>query len=136
MTPSPQAEEPVTRSRARSVHPTPQQWARIKERADSAGLSVSRFLVRCALHEAPPAPEPPREGASTPEGTALALTEAEQRELYEMAQRLERCARAVLGPRSEGALTVLETLDFVYRWHDALDKERKRMRAADGEHLA
>ena len=137
MTPPPDAEACETRSRARTVHPTPEQWTRIKARASEHELTVSRFLVRCALHEGPPAPEPlRREGAERPEGPALALTQAEQRELHEMAERLERCARAVLGPGPDGGLSMLEALDFVAGWHRALDTERRRLRGADREHLA
>ena len=135
MTAPPHAEDPGTRSRPRTLHPTPDQWVRIKERARARGLTVSRFLVRCALDEGP-APEPPREDAERPGGAALALTEAEQRELHETAQRLERCARAVLGPRPDGGPSVIEALDFVTRWHRALDAERKWLRRVDGEHLA
>ena len=109
-------------------HPYSAAQILIKARAREHGLTVSRFLVRCALHEGPPAPEPlRREGAERPEGPALALTQAEQRELHEMAERLERCAQAVLGPRPDGGLSVLEALDFVAGWLRTLDTERRRL---------
>ena len=67
------------RARQRSVYCTRAQWAAIGARAGAAGLSVSRFVIGCALGEAGPEVAPRQDGLFD---HRLALTEKEQRSLY------------------------------------------------------
>ena len=87
----------MKRSKSRTVYATPAQWAGIGERAQAAGMNVSRFLVACCLHDDEAGERPPaREGEAGTE--RLALSEVEQRALHEAARRMDACCRAVLEP--------------------------------------
>lgn len=79
----------------RSLSCTDAEWERVRERADAAGLSMSRYLVERALTV-----ELPRDG----EGRIgppprLVLSEAEQREMHERIERI--CARVSTGSAEE-----------------------------------
>ena len=85
----------------RALHCTPAERARIRERAEAAGMPVSRFVVACALR-----------GEEDGE-PRLALSEEEQRLLYERVAELDRVRRALhealpgTGVSLFGALVVL-----------------------------
>ena len=78
-------------SRQRSVYCTRVEWAEIREHAQAAGLPVSRYLVSCALQDEEPETQP---GGLFDH--SLALSEQEQRTLYERVELLERCSRVML----------------------------------------
>ena len=122
-------------SRPRTVHATPAQWARIRERAEALGTATSPFVVACALHD-----ETQESGAAasaqTQEGHRLALTGQEQREMHEVLVRLDACVRALTEHMPEVEMSVLEALAFVQRCHQQVADERKGLVAMDGDYLA
>ena len=123
----------MKRSKSRTVYATPAQWARIGERAEAAQVNVSRFIVACCLHEgAGEIPSIRVEGAGV-EG--LALSEVEQREMYEAAQRMDACCRAVLEQMPGASMSVLEAPDVVQRCHARLEQERDAVLRQDGQWL-
>ena len=63
----------MIRARRRSIYCSPAEWAEITERARSAGMKNSPFVIACALAE---------DEEERPD-TLLALTEEEQRTLYD-----------------------------------------------------
>ena len=122
-------------SRARTVHASAAQWARIRERAEAAEMTTSAFLVACARHEetresGPAAP------AQAQESHRLALTAREQHEMHEGLVRMDACIRALMEHLPEVEMNVLEGLAFVQRCHQQVAEERKRLVGMDGEHLA
>ena len=66
---------------------TPVEKAAIRERTEAAGMPVSHFLVACALHE--------DAGVQPRDEPRLALSEEEQRTLYDRVARMDgkRCGR-------------------------------------------
>ena len=121
-------------SRPRTVRATPAQWARIRERAEAAGMAVSPFVVACALHDE--ATEAAAVSAPAQEGHRLALTAQEQREMHEALVRVDAGVRALTERMPEVEMTLLEALAFVQRCHRQMADERSRLRTMDGEHLA
>ena len=95
------------RAQQRSVYCTRAQWAEIGTRAAAAGLSVSRLVVGCALDEAE-LEAAPRQDALFDH--RLALTEKEQRTLYERVATLERFAQTLLGRAPGAQVSLLEAL--------------------------
>ena len=85
----------------RALNCTPLERSRIRERAEAAGMPVSRFVVACALQDEVEA-EP-----------RLALSAEEQRLLYDRVAELDRVRRALhealpgTGVSLFGALAVL-----------------------------
>ena len=85
----------------RALHCTPLERARIRERAEAAGMPVSHFVVACALR-----------GDEDGE-PRLALSEEEQRLLFDRVAELDRVRRALhealpgTGVSLFGALAVL-----------------------------
>lgn len=122
-------------SRPRTVHASAAQWTRIRERAERSQMTVSAFLVACALHEETSECDSALAPGAVQEHR-LVLTAQEQRQLYEGMKRMDECVEALLGNLPEVEMSVLEALSLVARCHRALDKERKRLRAMDGEYLA
>ena len=112
-------------SRPRSLHPSVAQWDRIKSRARAQNMTVSRFLVRCALHEDPPPGDTDSRAGGGEQAGGLALTEAEQRELYENAKRQDECARAVLERLPGSEMSAVEALELLVGWYRALEHERE-----------
>ena len=98
---------PGERARQRSVYCTRAQWAAIGARAAAAGLPISRLVVGCALGKAR-AEAAPRQDALFDH--RLALTEKEQRTLYEAVVGLERCAQVLLGRAPGAQVSLLEAL--------------------------
>ena len=122
-------------SRPRTVRATPAQWARIRERAEAAGMAVSPFVVACALHdEATDAAD--AVSAPAQEGHRLALTAQEQREMHEALVRVDAGVRALTERLPEVEMSLLEVLVFVQRCHGQMADERARLRTMDGEYLA
>ena len=123
----------MRRSKSRTVYATPAQWARIRERAEEAGMNTSRFVVACCLHDEAQETHPTREEHPAVEG--LALSEVAQRELHEAARRMDACCRAVLEPMPGAPMSVIAALDFVQRCHARLEKARDAVLRQDGEWL-
>ena len=98
----------MRRSRRRSIYCDPADWARIGERAGDAGMTMSAFIMSCAQQD-DETPESPAGG--------LHLTEDEQRDLYQMIRRLDRCSRALLEPGGGIGMSALEALEALYRAH-------------------
>ncbi len=107
----PQASPARERSRQRSFYCSATEREEIGRRAEAAGMSVSRFLVACALHGED------GDGPNHP----VVLTAAEQRALYKRIARLDRWSRA-LSERAPGAdMSALEALAFLARAARARD---------------
>ena len=84
---------------------TPLERARIRERAAGHGMSVSAFLVACALNADETGPEAPR----------LALTDAEERLLFERVAELDRLRGALFEPLRGSDVSVFGALAFIER---------------------
>ena len=81
---------PEDRSVPHSISCKPLQWLRMHELAEQAGKPVSRFVVDRVLK---------RDGfADGKQGHALALDEAQQREMQGAAVRAEAALSELLGP--------------------------------------
>lgn len=81
---------PEDRSVPHSISCKPVQWLQMQELADRAGKPVSRFIVDRVLK---------RDGFTNGEHShALALDEAQQREMQEAAVRAEAALLELLGP--------------------------------------
>ncbi len=97
----------MRRARRRSIYCDPLDWARIGERAADAGMTTSAFVMACGQQEeAPP-----------PAMASLHLSEEEQRGLYLMIERLDRCSRALTEPVPGIGMSALEALAAVERFH-------------------
>ena len=102
----PQASPARERSRQRSFYCSATEREAIGRRAGAAGVSVSRFLVACALHG--------EDGDGGP-GHPLVLSPVEQRALYERVASIDSFRRA-LSERAPGAdMSALEALAFLAR---------------------
>lgn len=94
------------KSKARSLIVSDLEWARIRDNANRAGMTVSRYVMACTLDRAPPASQE----AAAPEPASpytedlfdrdhpLALDEGEQRHLYELVKYIAAALHALLGP--------------------------------------
>ena len=104
----------MIRARRRSIYCSPAEWAEITERARSADMRNSPFMIACALAE---------DEDERPD-TLLALTEGEQRTLYDRVAILERCVRAMYERLPGSDLSMFDVLAFLE--HDARQRRRKR----------
>ncbi len=95
----------MIRARRRSIYCSPAEWAEIAERARSAGMSNSAFLIACALAE----------DAEERPDTLLALTEDEQRTMYDRVASLDRCNRAMYERLPGTDLSLFDALAFMCR---------------------
>ena len=95
----------MSRARRRSMYCTPAEWAEIAERAEEAGMSISGFLIACALAE---------DEEEAPD-TLLALTEEEQRTQYDRIAQIDRWARAMYEPMPGVGVSVFQVLAFLNR---------------------
>ena len=95
------------RSRQRSIYCSAADRVLIGRRAEEAGMSFSRFMVACALHG----------GGEDDglEGPRLALTEDEQRSLYDRVALLDRCNEALLARLPGTEMSALGALAFLAR---------------------
>ena len=104
------------RARQRSIYCSAADRVLIARRAEAAEMSFSRFMVACALHGG--------DDDSGTEGPRLALTEDEQRSLYERVALLDRCNEALLARLPGTEMSALGALAFLVR--------EARARADDG----
>lgn len=95
----------MSRARRRSMYCTPAEWAEIAERAEAAGMTISGFLIACALAE----------DAEEMPDTLLALTEEEQRTQFDRIARIDRWAGAMYGRMPGSELSVFQALDVLCR---------------------
>ena len=93
----------MIRARRRSIYCSPAEWAEMTERARSAGMRISPFVIACALAE---------DGDERP-GTVLALSEEEQRTWYDRIALLDRWARAMYDRLPGRDLSMFEALAFL-----------------------
>ena len=94
------------RARQRSIYCSAADRVLIARRAEAAGMSFSRFMVACALHGG---------DDDGNEGPRLALTEDEQRSLYERVALLDRCNEALLARLPGTEMSALGALAFLVR---------------------
>ncbi len=99
----------MSRSRRRSMYCTPAERAEIAERAHEAGMSISGFLIACALAD---------DGDDTPD-TLLALTEEEQRTQYARIESFERWSRAMCERLPGIGVSTFDALAFLIRAAEA-----------------
>ena len=95
----------MSRARRRSVYCTPAEWAEIAERAGEADMSISGFLIACALAE---------DEEEAPD-TRLALTEEEQRTQFDRIAHIDRWAREMYERMPGSDLSMFQALDFLCR---------------------
>ncbi|MDE2792262.1 MAG: hypothetical protein OXI81_17835 [Paracoccaceae bacterium] len=105
----------MSRSRRCRLYCDPVDWADITDRARTAGMNTSAFVVACALQDDPPDP---------PADTVLALTAEEQRTLHDRIELLDRCSWALHEPLPELGMSMFGALAFLCRIHgDGEDPE-------------
>ena len=121
----------MRRSKSRTLYATPEEWSRIRDRAEEARMTTSRFVVECCLHDEAQGTLATREEQPSVEG--LALSEVAQRELHEAARRLDACCRVLLEPAPGASMSVLDALAFVRQCHARLQRERDAVLRQDGE---
>ena len=91
----------MARSRQYSVSCAPLEWETIRERAAAAGTSVSRFVLGCALDD--------------DAAHRLALSEEEQRALYNRINLLLMATQDLLRPLPGSEVTLREAVEFLFR---------------------
>ena len=99
----------MIRARRRSIYCSPAEWAEIAGKAGAADMSISAFLIACALAE----------DREEPPDTLLALTEDEQRTQYKRIEYIDRWARAMCERMPGSEFSMLDALDFLRRAADA-----------------
>ena len=82
----------------------PADWERIRKRAASVGVSVSEFVITCALHDDRPEPPP-----------SLVLTAEEQRELLGNVRELQRRIVGIFFGRADGGPPLIEAVQLIYQ---------------------
>jgi hypothetical protein len=98
----------------RTLRCSPAERAEIRDRAAALDMSVSGYLVACALHEDAGGP-----GRTEPR---LVLSEEQQRTLYARVEELDRVRRALGESLSGTDLSVFGAIAFMQR---ALQSRRK-----------
>ncbi|MCY4300106.1 MAG: hypothetical protein OXC68_00015 [Aestuariivita sp.] len=81
----------------------PADWERIRARAETVGVSVSEFVMTCALQDRTPAPYTP-----------LVLTPQEQRDLVRNVETVRERLEALFHSRTDGDPSVEEALQILY----------------------
>ena len=89
----------------RALRCTPLERARIRERAAEHKMSVSAFLVACAL----------RDDGGGPEEAGLGLTGEEERLLFERVAELDRLRRALYERLPGAEVSVFGAIAFIER---------------------
>ncbi len=91
----------------RTLRCTVVEKAAIREKAEAAGMPVSRFLVACALHE--------DAGGAPREEPRLVLSEEEQRTLHERVARMDAVHRALHEALPGTDLSLFGAIAFIQR---------------------
>ena len=120
-------------SRVYSLSCTDEQWETFRRLAAQRGVSISRYLVECALHGDPHAEPDPSPG--------LVLDETEQRALYEavhqIAERTAAESHSALLTRIRNALALLVELAMRDMAREGREAElRAVLTGLFGEHAA
>ena len=87
--------------RQHCVSCTDREWEAIRSRAEEAGLSLSQFILRCALVEETVMP--------------LVLTEEEQRRLYSRVNHLLLACLDLTAALPGTDVTLREAVEFLWR---------------------
>ena len=82
-----------------SVSATPSDWAAISERAKEAGMTISSFIVACALEDE--------------DDMRLALSEEEQRDLLNRVNRILLTLDDLMAPLPGTDVTAREAMAFL-----------------------
>ena len=88
------------------------EWRAVVARAEEAGMSISQFVVGCALAD--------EEG-----GAPLVLTEEEQRRLYSRVNRLLLACLDLTAPLPGTEVTLREAVEFLWRAGGGPDRLRE-----------
>ena len=91
----------MKRAHQHCVTCTDEEWRQIKARAAEAGMKISHFVVRCALDEGP--------------AMRLALSEEEQRALYNRVNLLLLACLDLTAPLPGTEVTPREAVEFLWR---------------------
>ena len=91
----------MRRTRQQCVTCTDGEWREIKARAAEAGMKISHFVVRCALEDGPV--------------MRLALTEEEQRRLYNRVNLLLLTCQDLTAVLPGTEVTLREAAEFLLR---------------------
>ena len=82
----------------------PADWDRIRARAEAVGMSVSEFVITCALQDGTP-----------PLTSPLVLTPEEQRDLSRNVRELNRRLVRLFFSRPDGGPPLVEAIQLLYR---------------------
>ena len=102
----------MRRSQQYSVSATPSDWAAISTRSKEAGMTISRFVVSCALEDE--------------DDMRLALSEADQRDLLSRVNRILLTLDDLMALLPGAEVTAREAMAFLVLEAE----ERTRRRAA------
>ncbi len=100
----------MKRSQQYSVSATPSDWATISARAREAGMTISRFVVSCALEDE--------------DDMRLALSEADQRDLLSRVNRILLTLDDLTAPLPGVEVTAREAMAFLVL--EAEERTRRR----------
>ena len=100
---------------------TPAEWAEIAERAAEADMSISGFLIACALAE---------DEEEAPD-TLLALTEEEQRTQYDRIAHIDRWAGTMYERMPGADVSMVDAIALLHRiasarWQELTSPEGRR----------
>ena len=98
---------------------TDREWEAIRARADEMGMSLSQFVVGCAL--------------SDEAAMALVLTEEEQRRLYSRVNRLLLACLDLTAALPGTEVTLREAVEFLWRADGAPDRAGLREPGGEAE---
>ncbi len=90
----------MRRNQQFSVSCRPSDWEAIRRRAKEAGMSISRFIVACALEDE--------------DDMRLVLSETEQRDLLNRVNRTLLVLEDLTAPLPGSEVTAMEALSFLY----------------------
>ena len=99
---------------------TDREWEAIRSRAEEAGMSLSQFVVGCAL-------------AGDEAVTPLVLTEDEQRRLYSRVNRLLLACLDLTAPLPGTDVTLREAVEFLWRAGGGPDRASMHGPGGDAE---
>ena len=90
----------MRRNQQFSVSCRQSDWEAIRERAKDAGMTISRFIVACALEDE--------------DDMRLALSETDQRDLLNRVNRTLLILEDLMAPLPGSEVTAMEALSFLY----------------------
>ncbi len=90
----------MRRNQQFSVSCRPSDWEAIRQRAEEAGMSISRFIVACALEDE--------------DDMRLVISETEQRDLLNRVNRILLVLEDLAAPLPGSDVTAMEALSFLH----------------------